>query len=500
MNIGEKICQLRKDRGMTQEMLAEQLVISAQAISKWERGVANPDLEQIPRIAKLFGISTDELLGIVPPRAAENELEKRIASLERLLEMLTSKDEGASREIMLKDAPRIASYDFEKMDADDKKKWKPDGLHIMDDKGALCMKAVPVKRAMGSVVDPQFILSGLCVPLDGVNRILIKLSTVGNRNHHDLQIYFITRDNPNWDEQKCIRTGYPNGNKLSLDLGINNPLFSGVLTGLRIDPFNQGDGRTEIESVMLLTPQGEVVFEMQADQYKDKIVHKENDDKLEGITAPQVILKNAKLCPELSGITFLSDPVKIMREVWDPMLLRDDLDLNIDRARYIHLRIKTALFDQNRQPWYNMSANAHINAEMKLYFKTPGCEDYTEQRRFNVHYLATGQMQDIYVDTSNNGFWHGTLTGLRLDPIENQGASFELEQIELLEGTPKIKMSGFMSSLEEKVKRLEQDMDDLRSEIDDLSCIRDDCEDLCDELGSRVDELENRLEELENGD
>ncbi len=498
MNIGEKICQLRKDRGMTQEMLAEQLVISAQAISKWERGVANPDLEQIPRIAKLFGISTDELLGIVPPRAAENELEKRIASLERLLEMLTAKDEGASREIMLKDAPRIASFDFSKMSADDKKKWKPDGLHIMDDKGALCMKAVPVERAMGEIVDPQCIIAGLSVPLDGVNRILIKLSTAGNRYHHALQVFFTTRDNSNWDEYKSIRTTYPNGNKMTLDLAVNHPLFSGVLTGLRIDPFADGQGNTEIESVMLLTPQGEVVFEMQADEYKDKIVRKSNDDKLEGITEPTIVLKNAKLCPELPGITFLSDPFKIMCEAWDPILSNDTLNLNIDRARYVHLRIKATLFDEGN--WTYHHNNALCNAEMKLYFKTPGCEDYTEQRHFSVHYLATGQMQDIYVDTSNNGFWHGTLTGLRLDPIENQGASFELEQIELLQGTPKIKMSGFMSSLEEKIRKLEQDMDDLRSELDDISCVRDDCEDLCDELGSRVDELQNRLEGLENGD
>ena len=247
---------------------------------------------------------------------------------------------------------------------------------------------------------------------------------------------------------------------------------------------------------MLLTPQGEVVYELQADQFKDKVVRKSNDDKLEGITEPTIVLKNAKPCPRLPNITFTSDPVRFMRQVWDPMLLRDGLDLNIDRARYIHLRIKTTLFDQNRQPWYDMRANAHINAEMKLYFKTPGCEDYTEQRRFNVQYLATGQMQDIYVDTSNNGFWHGTLTGLRLDPIENQGASFELAQIELLEGSPKVKLSGFMNGFDEKVARLEQAIDDLQSEVDELSCVRDDC----DELESRLEELESRLDNLENGD
>lgn len=494
MNIGEKIYQLRRKHDMTQEMLAEQLLISAQAISKWERGIANPDIEMIPRIAKLFSISADELLGLSAPKASESELEKRVASLERLLEMLTAKDEGASREIMLREAPRVASFDFSQMSADEKSKWEPDGLHIMDAEHELCMKAVPAKRAVGTVIDPQFILTGLSVPLSGVSRILIKLSTVGSRRHHDLVVYFITRDNPNWDEQKCIRTGYPNGNKLSLDLALNNPLFCGELTGLRIDPFSQGDGKTEIESVMLLTPQGEVVFEMDAELCRQHVMHLENDDKLDKLVNPGPILKNAKLCPELPGITLLSDPFKIMREVWDPTLACNDLDLNIDRARYIHLRMKAMLFNEGN--WTYHHNNALCNAEMKIYFKTPGCEDYTEQRHFSVHYLATGQMKDIYIDTSTNGFWHGTLTGLRLDPIENQGATFELAQIELLEGTPKIKMSGFMSSLEEKIRKLEQDMDDLRCEIDDLSCVRDDC----DELESRLEELESRLEELEDGD
>lgn len=497
MNIGEKICQLRKERGMTQEMLAEKLMISAQAISKWERGVANPDIELIPRIAKLFSISTDELLGLSAPKAAESELEQRVASLERLLEMLTAKDDGASKEIMLREAPRVVSFDFIKMSAEEKKKWKPDGLHIMDSEHELCMKSVPAKRAVGSLVDPQFILAGLSVPLNGVSRILIKLATVGNRNRHTLQVYFTTKANPEWDEQKCIVAGYPNGNKLTLDLAVNNPLFFGVLTGIRIDPFNQGDGKTEIESVMLLTPQGEVVFEMDAELCKGHVMHLGNDDKLDKLKNPGPILKNAKLCPELPGITFISVPFKIMREVLDPMLCCEDLNLNIDRARYIHLRIKATLFDQNRGVYHRN--NAIYNAEMKLYFKTPGCEDYTEQRCFDVHYLATGQMQDIYVDTSSSGFWHGTLTGLRLDPIENQGAAFELAQIELLEGTPKIKMSGFMSSLEEKIRKLEQDMDDLRCEMDDLGGY-DDCEDMCSELEDRLEELEQRVEALEDKD
>lgn len=497
MNIGEKICQLRKERGMTQEMLAEKLMISAQAISKWERGVANPDIELIPRIAKLFSISTDELLGLSAPKAAESELEQRVASLERLLEMLTAKDDGASKEIMLREAPCVAGFDFIKMSADEKKKWQPDGLHILDDSHELFMKAVPVPRPFGMTVDPQFIMAGLSIPLDGISRIVVKLATVGNRNPHQLQVFFITDRHPEWDEQKSLKAGYPNGKMVTLDLAIHNPLFFGVLTGLRIDPFNQGDGRTEIESVMLLTPQGEVVFEMDAEMCKDHVVHMQNEDKLDKVKSTGPILKNAKLCPELPGITLLSVPCKIMREVWDPMLVCEDLKIDANRARYIHLRIKATLFDENRRVY--TVGNSQCNAEMKLYFKQEGCEDFTEQRKFSVHYLASGAMQDIYIDTSTNGFWHSTVTALRLDPIENQGAAFELAQIELLEGTPKIKMSGFMSSLEEKIRKLEQDMDDLRCEIDDLDGC-DDCEDMCSELEDRLDELEQRVEALEDKD
>ena len=64
MNIGLKIKELRKKNDMTQEKLAEYLNVSFQAISKWETGVAAPDLSLIVPLARLFKVSADELLGI----------------------------------------------------------------------------------------------------------------------------------------------------------------------------------------------------------------------------------------------------------------------------------------------------------------------------------------------------------------------------------------------------------------------------------------------------
>ncbi len=64
LKIGEKIKSLRKEQDITQEKLAAYLNISYQAVSKWEKGTALPDITLIPRIANFFQITADELLGM----------------------------------------------------------------------------------------------------------------------------------------------------------------------------------------------------------------------------------------------------------------------------------------------------------------------------------------------------------------------------------------------------------------------------------------------------
>lgn len=62
MNIGEKIHQIRKMSGMTQEELAEKMDVSRQTISKWENGVSSPDLENAVILCELFQISLDDFM------------------------------------------------------------------------------------------------------------------------------------------------------------------------------------------------------------------------------------------------------------------------------------------------------------------------------------------------------------------------------------------------------------------------------------------------------
>ncbi len=64
--IGRRIAMLRKEKGYTQEQLAEMLNISPQAVSKWENDISSPDISLIPKIAEILGVTTDELLGVTP--------------------------------------------------------------------------------------------------------------------------------------------------------------------------------------------------------------------------------------------------------------------------------------------------------------------------------------------------------------------------------------------------------------------------------------------------
>lgn len=63
MTLGERIQQLRKSVGLSQEQLADMAGVSRQAISKWETDQSAPEIEKLLSLSKVFSVSTDELLG-----------------------------------------------------------------------------------------------------------------------------------------------------------------------------------------------------------------------------------------------------------------------------------------------------------------------------------------------------------------------------------------------------------------------------------------------------
>ena len=80
--LGKRIIENRKRLGLTQDRLAEQLGVTAQAVSKWENDQSCPDITMLPKLAEIFGISTDELLGIKKVHQAEVISEKPDAGIQ----------------------------------------------------------------------------------------------------------------------------------------------------------------------------------------------------------------------------------------------------------------------------------------------------------------------------------------------------------------------------------------------------------------------------------
>ena len=79
VSMGEIISTLRKEKGMTQKEIADQLGITDKAVSKWERNIAFPDTATIPKLAEILGVSVEELMqGKVVPAPAGKEVDRLI--------------------------------------------------------------------------------------------------------------------------------------------------------------------------------------------------------------------------------------------------------------------------------------------------------------------------------------------------------------------------------------------------------------------------------------
>ncbi|MBQ3228484.1 MAG: helix-turn-helix transcriptional regulator [Clostridia bacterium] len=97
-SIGAIIRELRCARNLTQEQLAENLGITAQAISKWENNIGMPDISQVVPIAHFFGVSTDVLFGVASDMTFDE--------VQLLIDTATAKESYIDEYTLLKEALR----------------------------------------------------------------------------------------------------------------------------------------------------------------------------------------------------------------------------------------------------------------------------------------------------------------------------------------------------------------------------------------------------------
>lgn len=81
--LGMMIAELRKQKGMTQLELAEKMGVTDKAVSKWERDLSCPDINSLPTLADILGVSVDELMQI-----KKETYEPKLSTKERILEII----------------------------------------------------------------------------------------------------------------------------------------------------------------------------------------------------------------------------------------------------------------------------------------------------------------------------------------------------------------------------------------------------------------------------
>lgn len=97
MTLGKRIADLRKKKGMTQEELAANFGISAQAVSKWENDVACPDIGILPELARTLNVSVDELLSGEPVPAVVLVPEAERKDLSEMMLRIVVNSSGGDR-------------------------------------------------------------------------------------------------------------------------------------------------------------------------------------------------------------------------------------------------------------------------------------------------------------------------------------------------------------------------------------------------------------------
>jgi transcriptional regulator with XRE-family HTH domain len=107
IQIGEKIKLLRKKKNLSQEVFANYLGVSFQAVSKWENGITMPDVTMIPAIASFFGVSTDELFDF-----NLFEAERRVEEICKSAYRYRASDPAQSEQILREGLKRFPGNDI----------------------------------------------------------------------------------------------------------------------------------------------------------------------------------------------------------------------------------------------------------------------------------------------------------------------------------------------------------------------------------------------------
>lgn len=176
MNIGDKIKKLRRSRDMTQEELAESLSVTVSAVSQWESGRTTPDISALPVLCNLFGVTSDELLGIdVTQKQAE--IDRLIIEISEISRLGDNKEAYRRFKEALKQYPD--SYELMYWTASTTNCFKSDESFTKEERDSMRDESIRLyEKILDGCTDER-------IRTDTIGELCMKYAEAGNREKAD---------------------------------------------------------------------------------------------------------------------------------------------------------------------------------------------------------------------------------------------------------------------------------------------------------------------------
>lgn len=146
-----RLYELRKQHGYSQDELADKLNVSRQAISKWERSESSPDTDNLIALAKLYGVSLDELLNYTPAKSCEESKESQAQTQDE------NTDENAQSAVD-DDKNDTSSLDYE--ENGDRVHIDENGIHVHDKDGSNVIIKGGIAKLVNKIVGDIHVENG----------------------------------------------------------------------------------------------------------------------------------------------------------------------------------------------------------------------------------------------------------------------------------------------------------------------------------------------------
>ncbi len=338
-------------------------------------------------------------------------LEKRVRILENMLIKYVSPEEIESQILQETDDSPVFRCDFSDKNDELVKKWRICNAEKSYSDRGIVFKSILLEKILGFLYNPMIVNHNMNIPTEKIKYVHVRLkSNVDASKNCFITVYYTTDKKRDWKQINSVKKEYVAGRTEDVYVEMGGEAWNGNLEGLRIDPVEGLGGSVEISLIELVGENGEIL-------YNFDFSNPQNESGKEWEPNNVTVIENK------GKLVLNIDVIDKKKEFSDPYIFCDGMSLMLDKAKYLHIRLRTDIEEEGLK-----------TVLMQMFFKTKSSNNWNHEKCIPFRY-EPGKDVDVYLEIRHL-FWKGELVALRIDPFENHDGKTEFMLIELLPVLP----------------------------------------------------------------